>query len=38
VPDHVPVDPAPGRAVVASLLDVDVDWLLALPARLRRAG
>jgi HAD superfamily hydrolase (TIGR01509 family) len=38
VPDHVPVDPAPGRAVVGSLLEVDVDWLLALPARLRRAG
>jgi len=38
VPDHVAIEPAPTREVVASLADVDVGWLLALPATLSRAG
>jgi beta-phosphoglucomutase-like phosphatase (HAD superfamily) len=31
VPFVAAIDPAPGRHVVASLRDVDPDWLLALP-------
>lgn len=32
VPDVVPVHPGPGRVVLASLAEVEVDWLLGLPA------
>jgi HAD superfamily hydrolase (TIGR01509 family) len=38
VPDHVPIEPAPTREVIASLADVDVEWVLGLPGALRRAG
>jgi len=31
VPSVAPIAPAPGRAVVTALAEVDVDWLLALP-------
>ena len=38
VPDHVALEPGPRRVVVRSLEDVDLDWLAALPARLRPTG
>lgn len=31
VPSVAPIPPAPGRAVVTALAEVDVDWLLGLP-------
>jgi len=31
VPFVAPIEPAPGRWVVAALTDIDVDWLLGLP-------
>jgi len=31
VPFVAPIDPQPGRHVVAALTDIDVDWLLGLP-------
>ena len=31
VPSVAPIDPAPRRAVIPALRDIDVDWLLALP-------
>jgi HAD superfamily hydrolase (TIGR01509 family) len=37
VPDHVAVEATPTRPVLASLEDVDLDWLLDLPASLRAA-
>ena len=38
VPGMSPVPSAPGRHLVAAMADIDVDWLLALPASLRRDG
>lgn len=37
VPDLVPVPATPTRPVLASLSDIDVDWLVALGQRLRPA-
>ena len=38
VPGHAPLTAAPYRPIIASLADVDLDWLLELPAALRRAS
>ena len=38
VPDLAPIEATPSRPVLASLADVELDWLLDLPARLRAAG
>ncbi|MFL6137169.1 MAG: HAD family hydrolase [Frankiaceae bacterium] len=38
VPDLAPIEAAPDRPVLTSLEDVELDWLLDLPARLRAAG
>lgn len=38
VPDVVPLEATPRRPVLSSLAEVDVDWLLALPARMRRVS
>jgi HAD superfamily hydrolase (TIGR01509 family) len=38
VPDLAPIEAAPARPVLGSLEDVELDWLLDLPARLRPTG
>jgi HAD superfamily hydrolase (TIGR01509 family) len=38
VPFVAPIEPRPGRWVVASLTDIDPDWLLALPGRRLLGG
>jgi HAD superfamily hydrolase (TIGR01509 family) len=35
---HAPLEATPDRPVLASLADVDLDWLLGLPLALRRAS
>jgi HAD superfamily hydrolase (TIGR01509 family) len=38
VPDLAPIEATPTRPVLRSLADVELDWLLDLPARMRAAG
>jgi HAD superfamily hydrolase (TIGR01509 family) len=38
IPGHAPLVATPDRPIVASLADVDLDWLLQLPRTLRRAS